>query len=115
VKVTVDLSEVHAVTRAAEQKMRRVPEDMKDALDAAAAEERRTHVYNNYTHMLEKSTFASQIFTSDDEARVEYGARMHYASYVDNRGRTRVRELGERAALEIEYRFDGDADELARM
>lgn len=114
-RVRVDLSEVHDLTRAAERTLRRVPEDMKDALDKAAAEERRTHVYNNYTHMLEKSTFASQIFTGDDDARVEYGARMHYASYVDNRGRTRVRELGERAALEIEYRFDGDADALGKM
>jgi hypothetical protein len=109
------MREVVALTRAAERTLSNVPEDMKKILDAAAREERRTHVYNNYTHRLENSTFALGPFGSGDEVSVEYGARMEYASFVDNRGRTRVRELGNRAAIEIEYKFDGDADALGKM
>jgi hypothetical protein len=113
--VTVDFSEVVAVTRASERKLGGVPADMKRTLDAAAAQERRTHEYNNYTHRLENSTFALGPIGDGDEVTVEYGARMEYASFVDNRGRTRVRELGERAALDLEYKFEGDADELGKM
>lgn len=114
-KVTVDIKPVVALTREAHKRIERVGDDMKAILDAAAREERRTHVYNNYTHRLENSTFALGPFERGDEVEVEYGARMEYASYVDNRGRTRVRELGARAEQEIEYKFDGDADELGGM
>lgn len=114
-KVTVDIRDVVAVAREAHRRLERVGDDMKTILDAAAAEERRTHVYNNYTHRLENSTFALGPFERGDEVNVDYGARMEYASYVDNRGRTRVRQLGDRAAEEIEYKFDGDAGELGGM
>lgn len=114
-KVSVDISEVVALTRAAERTLGRVGEDMKEILDAAAREERRTHIYNNITHRLENSTFALGPFGDGDEVSVEYGARMEYASFVDNRGRTRVRELGDRAATELEYRYDGDADALGKL
>lgn len=109
------MREVVALTRAAERTLGNVPDDMKKILDAAAREERRTHVYNNYTHRLENSTFALGPLGSGDEVSVEYGARMEYASFVDNRGRTRVRELGNEAATEIEFKFDGDADALGKM
>ena len=56
---------------------------MKTILDAAAREERRTHVYNNYTHRLENSTFALGPLDGNDEVSVEYGARMEYASFDD--------------------------------
>lgn len=114
-KVSVDITDVPTLTRAAERTLGNVGEEMKKILDAAAAEERRTHVYNNYTHRLENSTFALGPFGDADDVSVEYGARMEYASFVDNRGRTRVRELGDRAATEIEYRFDADADELGKL
>lgn len=113
--VTVDLGQVEALTRAAEETLDGVGDDMKTILDAAAAEERRTHVYNNYTHRLENSTFALGPFERGNEVEVEYGARMEYASYVDNRGRTRVRQFGDQAATEIEFKFDGDAEALGRM
>lgn len=113
--VTVDISEVVALTRAAEKTLGDVGKDMKQILAAAAAEERRTHVYNNITHRLENSTFALGPLGDGDDVSVEYGARMEYASFVDNRGRTRVRELGAEAARSIEYKFDGDADALGNM
>jgi hypothetical protein len=113
----VDIREVSKVTRAAEKKLssEHVGESMKTILDAAAAEERRTHVYNNYTFRLEGSTFALGPFERGDDVEVEYGARMEYASFVENRGRTRVRELGLEAERSIDYFFDGEADELGRM
>jgi hypothetical protein len=115
VRVTVDLSEVTALTRAADKTLGRVGDDMKTILDAAAREERRTHIYNNITHRLENSTFALGPIGDGDEVTVEYGARMEYASHVDNRGRTRVRELGAEAERTIEYKFDADADALGNM
>jgi hypothetical protein len=113
--VEVDIDDVVKIRKAAQKVLgERVGIVMKKTLDKAAALERRTHVYNNYTHRLENSTFALGVLGTPDEAIVEYGARMEYASFVDARGRTRVKEIGERAALELEYKFDGDADELSR-
>ncbi len=114
-RVTVDIRDVIALTREASKVLRAVPDDMKEALDKATAEERRTHVYNNYTFRLEGSTFALGPFSGDDTAEVEAGARMEYASFVEDRGRTRVRELVLRAGTELEYKFDGDADALGKM
>lgn len=115
VSCKVDISRVTRLTKAADKRLSAVGDDMKRILDAAAAEERRTHVYNNYTHRLENSTFALGPFEHGGEVEVEYGARMEYASFVDDRGRTRVREYGDEASKTIEYKFDGDADELGRM
>lgn len=113
--VEVDFSEVVALTRAAERTLGDVPEDMKRTLDAAARQERRTHQYRNRTGNLEDSTFATEIREGVDEVSVEIGARTHYASYVDNRGLMRIRELTDRATGEIDYKFIGDADALGRM
>lgn len=113
----MDIRPVSRLTRAAEKRLNSeaVGEDMKKILDAAAAEERATHVYNNYTFRLEGSTFALGPLFRGDDVEVEYGARMEYASFVENRGRTRVRELGLKAGTEIDYLFDAEADELGRM
>jgi hypothetical protein len=115
VSITVDISEVIALTRAAERTLGDVGDDMKKILDAAAREERRTHQYRNRTRNLEESTFATEVRGDGDEVSVEIGARTHYASYVDNRGLMRIRELTERAATEIDYRFEGDADALGKL
>jgi hypothetical protein len=117
VSCKVDIRPVSRVTRAAEKRLNSeaVGDDMKKIFDAAAREERDTHVYNNYTFRLEGSTFALGPFFRGDEVEVEYGARMEYASFVENRGRTRVRELGLKAATELDFFFDGEADELGRM
>lgn len=113
--VGVDMIDVFELTREAKSALGRVPRDMKRALDRAAREERRTHEYKNRTRNLEESTFAGELIEGQDEASVEYGARTHYASYVDNRGLTRVRGLAERADAELQYKFDGDADALGKM
>lgn len=114
-KVTVDIKDVQKLTREAHKKLDRVGDVMKAELDAAAALERATHEYNNYTHRLENSTFALGPLKSADGVSVEYGARMEYASFVENRGRTRVREIGLRAGDRIRILFEGDADELGEM
>jgi len=115
IRVDVDLLDVFELTTEAKRVLGSVPREMKRTLDRAAREERRTHEYRNRTRYLEESTFASEAVESDDEVRVEYGARTHYASYVDNRGLTRVRELADRADSEVQYKFEGDADALGNM
>lgn len=104
----LDISDVLATERAAVRHLEReIPREMKRILDAAAREEVHTHVYNNYTHRLEKSTFASEPVVTGDRVTIEYGARMEYASNVVGRGRSRVDELGDKAAVELEFFFDG--------
>jgi len=114
-KVDADYSDVYAMHREALKSLDRAPEQMKKILDRKAAEERRTHRYQNRTTMLEKSTFASEVKEMGDAKSVEFGARMHYASYVDNRGLTRVHQLAQAAAREIEFFLDGESERVSRM
>ena len=112
----VDISEVLAADREARKVLGSVPEKMKRILDQKAAIERKTHVYNNITFRLENSTFAlGPLPDVTDGAHVEFGARMEYASFVDARGRTRIRDLAAEGESDIEFLFDADADALSRL
>lgn len=113
---TVDISEVIALEKEARKVLGSVPDKMKLLLDQKAAEERRTHVYRNITHRLENSTFAlGPLREGDDVTHVEFGARMEYASFVDRRGRTRIRDLAAEGERDLEALFDADADALSRF
>ncbi len=109
----VDISEVLALTRAAERMLDNVGPGMKTILDKAASEERRTHRYKNRTFRLQGSTFALGPFATED-VNIEFGARMPYASFVENRGLSRVTEIANGAAVEIDYYLDGEVEKLAR-
>jgi len=109
----LDISEVLALTREAVRSLETAqPKEVKRILDRAAADERRTHAYRNRTGWLEKSTFAADLDAPTDGWSFELGARMHYASYVDNRGLMRIDEKAAKAATEIEYYLDGEAERL---
>jgi hypothetical protein len=113
--VIVDITEVLAMTKAAVRSLNGVGVAMKKTLDKAAKEERRTHEYNNITHRLENSTFALGPFGSGDNVEVEYGARMDYASNVEDRGRSNVSKIGDQAAVELDYYFDSEAQRIGGM
>lgn len=115
IDVTVDTRQVSAQRAAAERSLGRAGDDMKRILDRAASEERRTHEYRNQTYRLQGSTFALGPIQEGHNVVVGFGARMPYASFVDNRGLTRVRELADRAETEIDYRFDSEAERIGGM
>lgn len=113
--IEVDMSELHALTRAAVRSLEGVGEVMKKTLDKATAQERRTHEYNNITRRLEGSTFALGPFGTKDNVEVEAGARMEYASNVEARGRSNMTAFLDEAAIELDYYFDGEATRIGGM
>jgi hypothetical protein len=86
---------------------RQAVSEMKALLDAKAAQERETHGYQNRTGDLEASTYASDVVSTANGDAIEFGARMPYASYVAQRGLTRVEELAAEAEVELGYLFEG--------
>lgn len=112
----LDISEVLALTKAAVRSLEdQQPAGVFKILDSAAAEERRTHAYRNITRHLEQSTFASEPVKTDDGFSSELGARTHYASDVEQRGRSRIVELAEQAITEVDFYFDGEAQRLGTL
>lgn len=109
----LDISEVVALTREATRSLEdRQPRQFHRIIERAASTERRTHPWRNRTYHLEQSTFATELQKTSDGYEVELGARTFYASFVDNRGFMRLPQLAERAALEIDYYLDGEAERL---
>ncbi len=103
----VDLSSMLAEHRRALKALAAIGPDMKRALDRAAMEEKRTHAYHNRTGYLQGSTFAAGPYGGGNQpVVVEFGARMPYASFVDARGLTRVRELAGEVEQELGYHFE---------
>jgi hypothetical protein len=116
VQIKVDVSDVHALTVAAEKSLtQKQPAGMKKILDAAAVEARQSHTYQNRTHHLEDSTFASEIDHGADDVSIEFGAREYYASFVERRGYQRVNEIAQEAETTLEYFLEGEADILGSL
>lgn len=90
--------------------IRNAPRVMKKRLDAAALEERRTHEYKNRTHDLENSTQAGEIIDVGNQKVVQLTMGMPYASYVNNRGLSRIDEIAKEAETETEYLLDSGPD-----
>lgn len=109
-----DMSRVYAFERDANRMLDNVGAGMKRILDGKAAIERRTHAYQNRTRRLEGSTFALGPLPELDGVRVEFGARMPYASYVEDRGLSRVSDLAAQATTEIDYYLDAQVERLGR-
>lgn len=104
--VKVDISEVIALEKKADRELDRVLPIMRGAVAVRVAQERATHVYNNITGNLEKSTISYDAADPRDrviEVRAEMG--MPYATHVDERGRTNFRALMKEAARNIEQRL----------
>ena len=113
--VKVDISEVLALEKRALSELDRVLPIMRGAVGVRVEQERTTHVYNNYTGNLEKSTIAYDAADPHDasiEVHAEMG--MHYASNVDERGRTNFRALMKGAEKNMTTRFEKMAASLAK-
>lgn len=104
----LDISEVLATERAAIRHLEReMPREMHRIVAQAAADERRSHGYQNRTGDLERSTRATEPVVTDDSVQVDLVAGMEYASYVNTRGLMTIDEAAERAGNEIEFYLDG--------
>jgi len=106
IRATVDLGNLVEAEARYESAYQAAVGDMKATLDAAAADERASHAYQNRTGDLESSTYASEIISIGDADEVQLGAREPYAEYVNQRGLMRIDELAAEAEGEIAYLFD---------
>lgn len=113
--VSVDISEVIALEKRADRELDRVLPIMRGAVAVRVAQEKSTHVYNNITGNLEKSTISYDAADPRDrviEVHAEMG--MHYASNVDERGRTNFRALMKGADRNITQRLVRMSEGLAK-
>lgn len=113
--VSVDISEVVALQKRVERELDRVLPIMRGAVAVRVEQERSTHVYNNITGNLERSTISYDSADPHDnliEVHAEMG--MKYASNVDERGRTNFRSLMKAAGKNIEQRLVRMSESLAK-
>ncbi len=113
--IRVDISEAIALEKKADRELDRVLPIMRGAVAIRTAQEKSTHAYNNITGNLEKSTISYDAADPRDttiEVHAEMG--MHYASNVDERGRTNFRALMKGAERNITERFNRMAEGLAK-
>lgn len=109
-----DVSEVHALFRAADKELNMIPEIMLEAVKNRAAFERRTHVWNNITGLLEKNTRGQMVSRDADPVTVELVMEREYASYVRDRGRTNIDDRAEEAAALMQRKFNAIGDRLGK-
>lgn len=113
--VLIDISEVVALQKKAERELDRILPIMRGAVAVRVAQEVATHEYNNITGNLQKSTISYDAADPHDnviEVHAEMG--MHYASNVDERGRTNFRSLMKAAGKNIEQRLVRMSEGLAK-
>lgn len=108
----LSIGDLVAFNEEAERTIAKDLREMHRIVESKARMERADHAYRNRTYRLERSTFAT-VPTFSGDVEVELGARMYYASYVNNRGLMRIDERARRAETEIEYLFDGTAEAIA--
>jgi hypothetical protein len=113
--VSVDISEVTALEKKADRELDRILPIMRGAVAVRVEQERQTHAYNNYTGNLEKSTISYDAADPhDDPIEVHAEMGMHYATHVDERGRTNFPSLMKGAAKNIETRLVRMSESLAK-
>jgi hypothetical protein len=111
----LDISEVTKLADRADRELDKVLPIMRGAVAMKVAFEKSTHEYKNITGNLEKSTIAYDAADPRDrviEVHSEMG--MHYASNVRDRGRTDYDANMKAAGKNIERRFEGMAERLAK-
>ena len=111
----VDISEVIALEKKADRELDRVLPIMRGAVAIRTAQERSTHIYNNITGNLEKSTISYDAADPRDttiEVHAEMG--MEYASHVRDRGRTNFDALMKGAERNITERLNRLSEGLAK-
>lgn len=114
--MSVDLGSLEARTAEAVASLREIqPAQMKATLDAAAAEERASHAYQNRTGDAEASTQAGPLQSTGDVVFCILEMGVDYAVFLDVRGLTGIRDAAEGAAEELGYYFEGERDRLADL
>lgn len=109
-----DLSEVRALTRFADDQLSSVPTVMLEVLKNRAELERRTHVFNNITGLLEANTRAQMVSRDEDPATAELIMDRPYASHVQGRGRTDIEKRAAEAERIIQSKFERMAERIAQ-
>lgn len=113
--VSIDISEVLALEKKADRELDRVLPIMRGAVAIRVAQERQTHIYNNITGNLERSTISYDASDPRDntiEVNAEMG--MEYASHVRDRGRTNFDSFMKGAEKNITQRLERMAEGLAK-
>lgn len=85
--VEVDISEVTDLTTEAQREFKRLSGRMFGIANRQASAERRNHIWNNITGLLEENTRAHLIDDGADNAEVLMAQQRDYASFVADRGR----------------------------
>ena len=104
-----DVSEVRALTRAAEKAFERQRGDTFKIIAKAAQRERRTHEFQNITGLLEKNTRAQFVSFDQDPLEIALVMNRPYATHVQKRQRTDIATRRDEAAREIDYYLDSTA------
>lgn len=87
-RIEIDLADAIEVTKRATSLMRRVPMIIHGKVEKQARMARARHKYRNRTRHLEQSTFARGPIEwgGPNFTMTEFGARTHYAGYVEALG-----------------------------
>jgi hypothetical protein len=106
----IDMGALYQIIEANKQELKNIDRKMRHAVEEAAAFERANHTYINRTGNLEKST-VGRIVKSGDEFEMTLEMGMDYASYVVDKGLSKIDVAAKMAEADIEdylrrYGFD---------
>lgn len=97
----VDLSSMYKIINEKTNELKMIDRAIRRFAQNAAAYERANHLYKNRTGNLEKSTIG-KVTKSGDEIEASLQMNMDYASYVVNRGFSKIDEAAEMLENDIE-------------
>ena len=106
----VDLGPLYKIIEANKQELKNIDRKMRHAVEDAAAFERANHMYINRTGNLERSTIG-KVTKDGAEFEITLEMGMDYASYVADKGLSKIDVAAKMAEAEIEdylrrYGFD---------
>jgi hypothetical protein len=114
-EVKVDISEVVALTAEADRVLDRTLPIMRGEVALNLAIEREGHPYRNRTGNLERSTISYDAASPRDREIVVHAEMgMHYASYVNDLGYSRIDDVMKNAGEAIQNRLEQEAEKLER-
>lgn len=112
--LTVDISDVRALTKRADKNLGDVDADMRDVVEGAAAELRANDPYTNRTGFLRTSTQGEMQRFDGNEIEATMAMGMPYASFVINLGYSDWEDQVEDAEREMGNALSAIANRIAR-
>lgn len=109
----LDVSQVRALTAEARKHFKAIPTRAYSIIDRQTSAERRRHIWQNITGLLEENTRTHLVARDSNRLVIQMAQLRDYASFVQNRGRNEIAQKRDRAALELDYYFDSSAMLLA--